>query len=119
LITSYIGADSSICKISDVSGFSRAVEDSADVAQVRIVGAALRVVGECDLGQDRAAEAERELALHHLQLLSSLAIDHFGLVGVVTRQVSGIKLAGGFVMLTGVLLTLYGNSLVQALTKNS
>ncbi|REG51039.1 transporter family-2 protein [Paraburkholderia sp. BL6669N2] len=53
------------------------------------------------------------------QLLSSLAIDQFGLIGAVTRQVSGIKLAGALVMLTGVCLTLFGNSLVQALTKHS
>ncbi|MGC7402892.1 DMT family transporter [Pandoraea pneumonica] len=45
------------------------------------------------------------------QLLSSLAIDHFGLVGVVTRQVSAVKLAGAFVMLIGVSITLFGNSL--------
>jgi bacterial/archaeal transporter family-2 protein len=52
------------------------------------------------------------------QLLSSLAIDHFGLIGAVTRQVSGIKLAGAGVMLTGVSLTLFGNQLVQAFSRN-
>jgi bacterial/archaeal transporter family-2 protein len=52
------------------------------------------------------------------QLLSSLAIDHFGLLGVVTRQVSGIKLVGALVMLTGVSLTLFGNQLVQAFSRN-
>lgn len=49
------------------------------------------------------------------QLLTSLAIDHFGLVGVLTRQVSGIKLAGALVMLLGVSLTLFGNALMEAL----
>lgn len=52
------------------------------------------------------------------QLLSSLAIDHFGLIGAVTRQVSGIKLAGALVMLTGVSLTLFGNQLAQAFSRN-
>jgi transporter family-2 protein len=52
------------------------------------------------------------------QLLSSLTIDHFGLIGAATRHVSGIKLAGALVMLTGVSLTLFGNALVQALTRN-
>ncbi len=52
------------------------------------------------------------------QLLSSLVIDHFGLIGVVTRQVSGIKLIGALVMLTGVLLTLFGHQLVQMFSRS-
>lgn len=51
------------------------------------------------------------------QLLSSLLIDHFGLIGVAVRPVSGIKLAGAAVMLGGVLLPLFGNSLMQLLAR--
>jgi transporter family-2 protein len=51
------------------------------------------------------------------QLLSSLVIDHFGLIGVVTRQVSGIKLAGACVMLAGVSLTLFGHQLTQVFSR--
>jgi transporter family-2 protein len=51
------------------------------------------------------------------QLLSSLAIDHFGLIGVAVREVSRVKLAGALVMLAGVFLTLFGNALIQALSK--
>ncbi len=51
------------------------------------------------------------------QLITSLSIDHFGLVGTVTRQVSAIKLTGALVMLAGVFLTLFGNQLVQALSR--
>lgn len=53
------------------------------------------------------------------QLLSSLMIDHFGLIGVVARPVSAIKLVGATVMLSGVLLTLFGNNLVDFLTRRS
>lgn len=53
------------------------------------------------------------------QLLSSLLIDQFGLIGVVARPVSAIKLAGAAVMLGGVLLTLFGNTLVDFLAKRA
>jgi len=53
------------------------------------------------------------------QLLASLTIDHFGLVGVAIRQVSGIKLTGAIVMLLGVAITLFGDSLVATLSRQS
>lgn len=53
------------------------------------------------------------------QLLTSLAIDHFGLLGMVTRHVSGIRIVGAAVLLAGVSLTLFGDSLVKALAKAS
>lgn len=51
------------------------------------------------------------------QLLTSLAIDHFGLLGMAMRQVSGIRMLGATVLLSGVSLTLFGDSLVRMLTK--
>ncbi|MBB5369135.1 MULTISPECIES: DMT family transporter [unclassified Janthinobacterium] len=48
------------------------------------------------------------------QLLSSLAIDHFGLLGVAVRQVSWLKMTGAAVMLGGVLLTLFSDRLTAA-----
>lgn len=53
------------------------------------------------------------------QLLSSLLIDHFGLIGVVMRPLSGIKLVGAAVMLCGVLLTLFGNTLMELLLRRT
>jgi bacterial/archaeal transporter family-2 protein len=53
------------------------------------------------------------------QLLSSLLIDHFGWIGVVARPVSAIKLLGAAVMLSGVLLTLFGNTLIDFLTEHA
>ena len=47
------------------------------------------------------------------QLLSSLAIDHFGLVGAVIREVSPIKVAGAVVMMAGVFMTLFSHSLAH------
>ncbi len=43
------------------------------------------------------------------QLLSSLAIDHFALMGSAHRPVSLIKLAGALVMLVGILISLFGD----------
>ena len=48
------------------------------------------------------------------QLLSSLAIDLFGLVGAVIREVSLVKVAGAVVMTTGVFITLFSNSIAHA-----
>lgn len=46
------------------------------------------------------------------QLLSSLAIDNFGLLSVAVRPVPGVKLAGAAVVICGVLLTLFGDRIV-------
>ncbi|WP_215902797.1 DMT family transporter [Acinetobacter seifertii] len=43
------------------------------------------------------------------QIISSLVIDHFGLMGAVVRPVSFIKLAGTLIMLGGLGITLFGN----------
>ena len=43
------------------------------------------------------------------QLLSSLAIDHFALMGSAHRPVSLIKLAGALVMLAGLAISLFGD----------
>ncbi|MBD1220080.1 DMT family transporter [Acinetobacter seifertii] len=43
------------------------------------------------------------------QIISSLVIDHFGLMGAVVRPVSLIKLAGTLIMLGGLGITLFGN----------
>jgi bacterial/archaeal transporter family-2 protein len=50
------------------------------------------------------------------QLLSSLAIDQFGILGVATRPVSGIKIIGALVMIAGVLLTLFGDRILETVT---
>lgn len=43
------------------------------------------------------------------QLLSSLAIDHFALMGSAHRPVSLIKLAGALVMVAGLAISLFGD----------
>ncbi|MFJ2988056.1 DMT family transporter [Collimonas sp. NPDC087041] len=45
------------------------------------------------------------------QLVSSLLIDNYGLLGTAVRQVSLVKISGATVMLAGVLLTLFGDRL--------
>lgn len=46
------------------------------------------------------------------QLVSALAIDSFGVLGAAVRPVSGVKLVGAMVMISGVLLTLFGDRIV-------
>lgn len=43
------------------------------------------------------------------QITSSLAIDHFGLMGAVERPVSLVKLGGSMVMLIGLSIALFGD----------
>ncbi|WP_085733916.1 MULTISPECIES: DMT family transporter [unclassified Pseudomonas] len=43
------------------------------------------------------------------QIISSLIIDHFGLMGALERPVSPIKLAGAMVMLAGLAVALLGD----------
>ncbi|MCK6190452.1 DMT family transporter [Pseudomonas sp. EYE_354] len=43
------------------------------------------------------------------QIISSLVIDHFGLMGASERPVSLVKLAGSMVMLTGLVIALFGD----------
>ncbi|ENV48764.1 hypothetical protein P255_02822 [Acinetobacter brisouii CIP 110357] len=47
------------------------------------------------------------------QILSSLMIDHFGLLGATERPVSLIKLAGTVVMLVGLTVALLGDKLSE------
>jgi transporter family-2 protein len=49
------------------------------------------------------------------QLLTSMAIDHFGLINVAMRKVSPIRLVGAFVMVAGVATALFGDRIAQAL----
>jgi transporter family-2 protein len=51
------------------------------------------------------------------QLLTSIAIDHFGLVQMAVRNVSPIRLAGALVMVLGVALTLFGDRIVASLQR--
>ena len=43
------------------------------------------------------------------QIISSLAIDHFGLMGASEKPVSLVKLAGSMVMLAGLAIALFGD----------
>jgi transporter family-2 protein len=51
------------------------------------------------------------------QLITSMAIDHFGLVNVAMRRVSAVRLAGAAVMIAGVALALFGDRIAQALER--
>ncbi|MDI2590770.1 DMT family transporter [Pseudomonas sp. 681] len=51
------------------------------------------------------------------QLLSSVAIDHFGWLGAMVRPAASIKIAGAVVVLVGVGLTLFGERLIAALAR--
>ena len=43
------------------------------------------------------------------QIIASLVIDHFGLMGALERPVSPIKLVGAMVMLAGLAIALFGD----------
>jgi transporter family-2 protein len=49
------------------------------------------------------------------QLMTSMAIDHFGLVQMAVRKVSLWRLAGALVMVAGVALTLFGDRIAATL----
>jgi transporter family-2 protein len=51
------------------------------------------------------------------QLITSMAIDHFGLVNVVMRKVSTMRLLGAAIMIVGVGLALFGDRIAQALDR--
>ncbi|KVN53108.1 DMT family transporter [Burkholderia anthina] len=46
------------------------------------------------------------------QLLASLIIDNYGLIGVVIREATAVRIVGATVMLLGVVLTLFGDRLI-------
>ena len=48
------------------------------------------------------------------QLLTSITIDNYGLLGVVTRPATAMRLAGAGVMLAGVLIALFGDRILTA-----
>ncbi|MPQ66672.1 MULTISPECIES: DMT family transporter [Pseudomonas] len=50
------------------------------------------------------------------QLLSSVAIDHFGWLGSVVRPAATLKIVGASVVLLGVALTLFGDRLKELLS---
>ena len=47
------------------------------------------------------------------QLLTSVTIDHFGLLGSLQRPASPLRIIGALVVMGGVLLTLFGDRLAQ------
>ncbi|WP_397453635.1 DMT family transporter [Pseudomonas sp. NA-150] len=51
------------------------------------------------------------------QLLSSLALDHFGLLGMVVRPAAAVKIAGASIVLLGVSVTLFGERMIALLTR--
>jgi transporter family-2 protein len=51
------------------------------------------------------------------QLLTSMAVDHFGLLNMALRKVSAIRLGGAVIMLAGVGLTLFGDRIVAAMSR--
>jgi transporter family-2 protein len=46
------------------------------------------------------------------QLITSMAIDHFGLINMSMRKVSGVRVAGACVVALGVAITLFGERIV-------
>ncbi|KFI06459.1 DMT family transporter [Massilia sp. BSC265] len=48
------------------------------------------------------------------QLITSMAIDHFGLVNMAMRKVSGVRVLGACVVALGVAITLFGDRVVAA-----
>ena len=51
------------------------------------------------------------------QLLSSIAIDHFGLINMATRKVSAVRLAGALIVVVGVTVTVFGDRIVANMSR--
>jgi transporter family-2 protein len=51
------------------------------------------------------------------QLLTSMAIDHFGLVQMAVRKVSAVRATGALVMVLGVGLVLFGERIAASLSR--
>lgn len=51
------------------------------------------------------------------QLVSSMAIDHFGLINMATRKVSGVRIAGALVVVVGVAVTVFGERIVASMSR--
>ena len=51
------------------------------------------------------------------QLLTSMAIDHFGLINMAVRKVSNVRVLGAGVVALGVAITLFGDRIVAAMSR--
>lgn len=51
------------------------------------------------------------------QLITSMAIDHFGLINMATRKVSNVRIAGACVVALGVAVSLFGERIVASLSR--
>lgn len=51
------------------------------------------------------------------QLISSMAIDHFGLINMARREVSGVRIAGALVVALGVAVTVFGDRIVASMSR--
>ena len=51
------------------------------------------------------------------QLLTSMAIDHFGLINMAARKVSPVRILGVAIVVFGVAITLFGERIVAAFTR--
>ncbi len=51
------------------------------------------------------------------QLLTSMAIDHFGLINMAMRKVSNVRMLGAGVVALGVAITLFGDRIVAGLSR--
>ena len=51
------------------------------------------------------------------QLLSSMAIDHFGLITMAKREVSTVRLVGALVVALGVTITVFGERIVASMSR--
>lgn len=51
------------------------------------------------------------------QLLSSIAIDHFGLINMATRKVSAVRLSGALIVVAGVTVTVFGDRIVASMSR--
>ncbi len=48
------------------------------------------------------------------QLISSLLLDHYGLVGLIERRLTPVKLIGALIIMAGVIFMLFGDRLLSA-----
>ena len=51
------------------------------------------------------------------QLLSSMTIDHFGLINMATRKVSAVRIVGALIVVLGVAITVFGERIVASMSR--
>ncbi|WP_312510598.1 DMT family transporter [Massilia sp.] len=51
------------------------------------------------------------------QLLSSMTIDHFGLINMATRKLSTVRIVGALVVVAGVAITVFGDRIVATMSR--